>query len=72
MSRTVRRFILYTVSAILMLSLLAYLVVLLTGWAGTGRIFLLTDILPVWLSVLLTVTVFSFLLFILLRFRRRP
>lgn len=72
MSRSAMRIILYAALAILLLSLLFYLVILLTGWAGSWRLFLLTDVLPVWLSVLLTITVALFLFFILLRFRRRP
>ena len=72
MNRSAMRIILYSALAILLLSLLFYLVILLTGWAGSWRLFLLTDVLPVWLSVLLTITVALFLFFILLRFRRRP
>ncbi len=72
MNRSAMRIILYAALAILLLSLLFYLVILLTGWAGSWRLFLLTDVLPVWLSVLLTITVALFLFFILLRFRRRP
>ena len=72
MNRSAMRIILYAALAILLLSLLFYLVILLTGWAGSWRLFLLTDVLPVWLSVLLTITGALFLFFILLRFRRRP